>query len=188
MGRWWRPVDTARLMALLVGPRNRPRRIAQGGAPPGAEHPMAHPLFVYGTLRDPDLLGGVLARPLVGEAMRPAAAPGFRAVHYPGRIYPALLRTPGASAPGLVLTDLTTFEHDLLDAFEGAEYRRELIPVMLDAELHEAFAYLPAIAIPADAQGWTLEAWQRNHKPRVLVSDQAGAADIRQRLIAVRPH
>ena len=145
-------------------------------------------LFVYGTLRDPDLLAGVLARPLNARAMLPAAAPGFAAVHYPGRLYPALLRAPGAAAPGLVLSDLTPFEHDLLDAFEGAEYRRSQIPVMIDAELHEAFAYLPAIEVPADAAPWTLEAWQFNHKPRVLGAERAGADEIRMKLIAVRPH
>jgi len=145
-------------------------------------------LFVYGTLRDPDLLAGVLNRPLNAAAMLPAAAPGRAAVHYPGRIYPALIQAPGAAAPGLVLADLTPFERDLLDAFEGPEYRRSLIPVMIDAELHEAFAYLPAIAVPADAAPWSLEAWQSQHKPRVLGAERAGADEIRLKLIAVRPH
>ena len=110
---------------------------------------MGNPLFVYGTLRDPDLLVGVIGRPIAGLG---AAAPGFVAVHYPGRIYPALVRRPGGAAAGLVLTDLSAFEVDLLDAFEGTEYRRAIIPVMIDEELHEAFAYLPAIAIPAEAK------------------------------------
>lgn len=145
-------------------------------------------LFVYGTLRDLDLLSGVLARTLRAQAMLPAAAPGFAAVHYPGRIYPALIRAPGAAAPGLVLTDLTPFEHDLLDAFEGAEYRRTPIPVMIAEELHEVFAYLPAIDIPAGAAPWTLEAWQANHKPRILAAEAAGADEIRLKLIAIRPN
>ena len=136
---------------------------------------MAELLFVYGTLRDPDLLAGVLNRPLDPAAMLAATAPGRAAVHYPKRIYPALIRAPGGAAPGLVLTDLMPFERDLLDAFEGPEYRRSQIPVMIDAELHEAFAYLPAIEVPADAAPWTLEAWQLNHKPRVLGAERAGA-------------
>lgn len=145
-------------------------------------------LFVYGTLRDPDLLAGVLNRPLRADALLAAHAPGLAAVHYPNRIYPALVRVPGAAAPGLVLTDLTPFEHDLLDAFEGPEYRRGLVPVMIGEELHEAFAYLPAIEVLADAPPWTLEAWQMNHKRRVLVSERASAEEIRMKLIAIRPH
>jgi len=159
------------------------RRNTLGGRPI-----MSELLFVYGTLRDPDLLAGVLNRPLRADRMLQATAPGFAALQYPNRIYPALVRRPGATAEGLVLTDLTPFEKDLLDAFEGAEYRRQIIPVMIAEELHEAFAYLPAVAIPADAPAWTLSGWQVNHKSRVLVSERAGADEIRMKLIAVRPH
>lgn len=149
---------------------------------------MVRPLFVYGTLRDPDLLSGVLNRALSAAAMLPAVAPGLRAVHYPGRVYPALVRAPGAAAEGLVLTDLTPFEHDLLDAFEGEEYRRGLIPVILDEALHEVFAYLPAIAVPADAPPWTLADWQMKHKSKVLASERMSAEEIRLKLIATRPN
>jgi gamma-glutamylcyclotransferase (GGCT)/AIG2-like uncharacterized protein YtfP len=166
-------------MALLKLPRNR---IGAAGAS------MTAPLFVYGTLRDPDILAAVLARPLNGGAMLAATAPGFRTVAYPGRIYPALQRAPGEAARGLILTDLTAFEMDLLDAFEGSEYRREIIPTMIDEELHEAWAYQPAIVIPAGAEIWTLEAWQAAHKPRVLIAERETAAQLRQKLIAIRPN
>ena len=145
------------------------------------------PLFVYGTLRDPDILMGVLNRPLIATEMLPAAAPGFAAVHYPRRVYPALVRTPGAAAEGLVLTGLSPFELDLLDAFEGDEYRRAIVPVMIAEELHEATAYLPAIPVPATALPWTLAAWQAAHKPRVLAGERETAAQLRARLIAQRP-
>jgi gamma-glutamylcyclotransferase (GGCT)/AIG2-like uncharacterized protein YtfP len=149
---------------------------------------MSDLLFVYGTLRDPDLLAAVLGRQLRAGAVLHGAAPGFRAVHYPGRIYPALVRAPGAVAEGLVLADLTAFERDLLDAYEGDQYRRSLIPVMIAEELHEAYAYLATIPVPAAAPGWTLEAWQRAHKPRVLAGERAIAEELRRKLIAIRPH
>ena len=145
-------------------------------------------LFVYGTLRDPELLAGVLGRPLSAAAMLPAAAPGFVTLHYPGRIYPALVRRPGAAAAGNVLTDLTPFEHDLLDAFEGQEYGRAVIPVMIDEELHEAAAYLPAVAVPANSPPWTLAGWQGLHKAKVLGAEHASARELRAKLIAIRPH
>jgi gamma-glutamylcyclotransferase (GGCT)/AIG2-like uncharacterized protein YtfP len=148
----------------------------------------ALPLFAYGTLRDPQLLAAVLGRPLRPGGLHPAVAPGFRAVHYPGRIYPALIRAPGAVAEGLLLVDLTPFERDLLDAFEGDEYRRNTIAVMLGEELHEADAYLPAIAVANAGEDWSLGRWQAEHKPRVLGAEAATASDIRTKLIAVRPH
>ena len=141
-------------------------------------------LFVYGTLRDPELLSAVLGRPATGLA---ATAPGFAAVHYPGRIYPALVRRPGAATAGLVLTDLTPFEFDLLDAFEGGEYRREILPVMIGEELHEAFAYLPAVPV-RDQPEWSLEGWQTTHKARVLGTEKATADELRMKLIAIRPN
>jgi hypothetical protein len=141
-------------------------------------------LFAYGTLRDPDLLGAVLGRPASGLN---AVAPGFATVHYPGRIYPALLRRPGGAAPGLVLTDLSAFEMDLLDAFEGAEYRREIIAVMIEEELHQVFAYLPVIAVTGQSD-WTLAAWQGEHKRHVLAGERATADELRLKLIAIRPH
>lgn len=146
------------------------------------------PLFVYGTLRDPDLLASVLGRPLRPQRIHMAVAPGFRAVHYPDRIYPALIRTPGGRAEGLLLTDLSSFERDLLDRFEGDEYARDPLAVMIEEELFEADAYLPAIAVPQTAHDWSLSRWQQNHKPNVLVTETATARDIRERLIAVRPH
>jgi gamma-glutamylcyclotransferase (GGCT)/AIG2-like uncharacterized protein YtfP len=148
----------------------------------------ALPLFAYGTLRDPDLLAAALNRPLRPDGALYARAPGFRAVHYPNRVYPALIRAPGAAAEGLLLTDLSAFERDLLDAFEGEEYRREVIPAMVDVELHEAYAYLPAITVPPTAPEWSLAAWQASHKRKVLAAEAASAAEIRTRLISVRPH
>jgi gamma-glutamylcyclotransferase (GGCT)/AIG2-like uncharacterized protein YtfP len=146
---------------------------------------MAGLLFVYGTLRDPELLAAVAGRPVIGLN---AAAPGYGAVYYPGRIYPALVRRPGAAAAGLVLNDLTPFEFDLLDAFEGEEYRRAIIAVMIGEELHEVFAYLPTIAVPADAPDWTLSTWQIEHKGRVMAGEKASADQLRMKLIAIRPH
>lgn len=149
---------------------------------------MPLPLFVYGTLRDPDLLSAVLGRPLRASGAHPARAPGFKAVHYPDRVYPALVRAPGIVAEGLLLIDLSPFERDLLDAFEGAEYRREPIATLVEEDLFEADAYLPTVRVPTDAHDWSLSRWQREHKPRVLVSEGASAALIRERLIAIRPH
>jgi len=153
-----------------------------------ARESMDRPLFVYGTLSDPDLLAAVLGRRVGRASMLAATAPGFRAVHLPQRVYPALVRAPGGQAAGLLILHLTGFERDVLDAFEGEEYRRGLVPVIFDSELHEADAYMPVIAVAADAPAWSLAHWQANHRARVLVEEAAAAADIRARLIAVRPN
>jgi gamma-glutamylcyclotransferase (GGCT)/AIG2-like uncharacterized protein YtfP len=148
----------------------------------------ALPLFVYGTLRDPDLLAAILNRPLPADAALAAVAPGFAALHYPGRPYPALVRKPGGAAAGLALLGLSPFERDLLDRFEGAEYVRGVLAVLLGEELHEAEAYLPAVTVPATSPPWSLAGWQARHKPHVLAGEIATAQALRARLLAVRPH
>ncbi|MEQ1768591.1 MAG: gamma-glutamylcyclotransferase family protein [Devosia sp.] len=146
-----------------------------------------HPLFVYGTLRDPDILLALLGRALNADAMLLAHAPGFVAVNYPGRVYPALVRYPGGAAEGLMLTDLTPFERDLLDAFEGNEYRRDFVAVVIGEELHEAEAYLPTAMVKPGAPTWELSRWQAEHKERTLSSERQSASDLRLKLLAIRP-
>ena len=153
-----------------------------------ANTPVPLPLFAYGTLRDPDILRAVLGRPLVPHALHPARAPGFRAVPYPGRVYPALVRVPGSAAEGLVITDLTPFERDLLDAFEGAEYLRQPIAVLIEEDLFEADAYLPTMPVSAGNTEWSLLRWQTNHKADVIVVEAETASELRARLIATRPN
>jgi hypothetical protein len=147
---------------------------------------MNRPLFVYGTLCDADLVAAVLGHPLDRRNIAPAVAPGYRISFYPARIYPALLRAPGGAAEGQLLLGLTSFDLAVLDAYEGAEYQRGIVPAIVDEELHEADAYLPAAPVAPDAEPWSLAAWQANHKADALVADGRTAEAIRARLLAAR--
>jgi gamma-glutamylcyclotransferase (GGCT)/AIG2-like uncharacterized protein YtfP len=149
---------------------------------------MSEPLFVYGTLRDPALLALVLGRAMDPHRVLAAAAPGRRAVCMPQRSYPGLRPAPGATALGLLLLGLSPFELDLLDRFEGDEYRRALLPVIADAELHEALAYLPVGPLPPDLPEWRFDAWQREHRQGMLAAEALVAEDRRRQLLAMRPH
>lgn len=111
-----------------------------------------------------------------------AEAPGFRAVHLPLRVYPALLPEPGAAAPGLLFYRLAPAEFALLDAFEGDEYRRDAITVQSASGSVAAQAYFATAAIPSDAETWTLLAWTQAHKPSVLAGERRTAAALRDRL------
>ncbi|SFZ85396.1 Gamma-glutamyl cyclotransferase, AIG2-like [Devosia enhydra] len=145
-------------------------------------------LFVYGTLRDPELLMRLLGRPVPHTALLPAAAPGWRAVALARHPWPVLARSPGHAAEGLLVLGLTAFERDLLDAWEGEGYRRLPLPVMVEAELFEADAYLPVSPPSLSAPDWDFARWQLNHRAAALVSAGAEAETLRLRLIALRPH
>lgn len=144
------------------------------------------PLFVYGTLRDPDVLDALLGRTLPASERVAASAPGFDAVHYPRRVYPALIATPGANAPGLLLHNLAVSELAILDAFEGDEYRRATIAVQAPSGIVDADVYLPVVAIPPDAAPWTLDTWTLLHKPSVLDGERRTAKILRERVSAAR--
>jgi gamma-glutamylcyclotransferase (GGCT)/AIG2-like uncharacterized protein YtfP len=130
------------------------------------------PLFLYGTLRDGDILAAVLGRS-VGEGQLVAAtAPACAAVYFPDQLYPALVRRPGAVAPGVLLLHASEDDIRALDAFEGDEYRRGPIAVMTAATGPlAAEVYWPAVAIAPSALDWTLERWTREHKPQILARE-----------------
>ncbi|KQX38949.1 hypothetical protein ASD04_09900 [Devosia sp. Root436] len=145
-------------------------------------------LFVYGTLQDADVLGAVLGRPIDVAGLRRALAPGFRAVAYPGRVYPALVAADLDTAPGLLLDRLSPLDMAVLDAFEGEEYRREAITVLAGGARHLAGAYLPVAAIAAATPAWSLAEWTARHKPLVLGRETDMTTTLRQRLSARPAH
>lgn len=130
------------------------------------------PLFLYGTLRDPDILAAVLGRAVPAADLVAASAPDCAAVYFPDRVYPALVPRRGAAAPGLLL-QVTAADRMALDAFEGKEYRRGPLQVESGLGPVAAEVYWPAIAIAAGAPDWTLERWAGEHKRQVLARETA---------------
>jgi gamma-glutamylcyclotransferase (GGCT)/AIG2-like uncharacterized protein YtfP len=77
-------------------------------------------LFVYGTLQFDAVLKGLLGRV---PSRAPASAPGWRAAALEGRVYPGLVvNALGGAADGMLLTDLSSEEWKILDAFEDDRY------------------------------------------------------------------
>ena len=144
-------------------------------------------LFVYGTLQDPDVLAAALGRPAAASILHAARAPGYRAVAYPGRVYPALVPCAGTAATGLLVEGLTPLDMAVLDAFEGDEYRRETMRVEAGGAMVTAQAYLPVVAVDADAPAWSLADWTARHKPAVIGQETGTARALRARLSARMP-
>ena len=129
------------------------------------------PLFLYGTLRDPDILAAVLGRTVADRQLIAATAPDCVAVYYPGRVYPALVRRPGAVAPGRLLVQASADDLAALDAFEGEEYRRGSVQAMTEAGPVAAEVYWPSMPVAPSAAVWTLDRWMREHKPQVIARE-----------------
>ena len=121
-------------------------------------------LFFFGTLRDRELLDIVLDRPVAGEEMRPALAPGFTIRRLQGQAYPHLVEETGAHAEGIVF-DATVEELKRLAYFEEAEYGLAPIRVETDGGPLEASYYRATGKVTPGDGAWDFEQWQRECKP-----------------------
>ncbi|MEU6350156.1 gamma-glutamylcyclotransferase family protein [Streptomyces sp. NPDC047072] len=134
-------------------------------------------LFCYGTLRFGDVLQALLGR--IPERV-PASAPGYRAAALQGRVYPGLIVCAnGSSAPGVALTDLSSDEWRILDAFEDERY--DLREVALSTG-GSGLAYIwPGGDVRTE--DWDAEDFERQH----LAAYAARCARIAPRLAAGEP-
>ena len=140
-------------------------------------------LFAYGTLREPQILEGVLGHSLEGLRLQAATAPGFRTVFYPGRIYPALVEARGATAEGLAVGGLSAADLAVLDLFEGDEYQRRAIAIDVEGTSITAEFYRPVAAIGPDATAWSFDEWRRQYGEAMIVEEGETAATLRRQLI-----
>lgn len=133
-------------------------------------------LFVYGTLQFDAVLEALLGRIPTSTS---ASAPEWRAAALEGRVYPGLVAAPGATAVGLLLTDLTEREWGLLDAFEDDRYDLREV-VLSTGECGLAYIWPGGEVLP---QSWDPAEFKELHLPAYA----ARCARIGPRLAAGEP-
>ena len=127
---------------------------------------MNAPLFVFGTLRDPDVLAVVLGR-ADGARTEPATLPGHAALVVAGRDYPVLVPDPDGEAAGNLLHAMEDADRARLGWFEGEAYA--LVPSRVETGAGPADAVLFAAAAPLPTAGpWRLDDWRRESKAGFL--------------------
>jgi gamma-glutamylcyclotransferase (GGCT)/AIG2-like uncharacterized protein YtfP len=101
-------------------------------------------VFTYGSLMFPEVWQRVV-RGSYGFA--PVVAQGYRRFAVQGYLYPGMIAQAGAHVAGLVYFDVDAADLARLDAFEGDEYRREIVHVIADPGMSipvSAYLYSPA--------------------------------------------
>lgn len=78
-------------------------------------------LFAYGTLMWPEVMQSVVGRRLLGVSARLS---GYRRLRVKGEHYPVIIASLEDTVDGILYTDLSEHEFELLDQFEGEEYER----------------------------------------------------------------
>jgi gamma-glutamylcyclotransferase (GGCT)/AIG2-like uncharacterized protein YtfP len=97
-------------------------------------------LFTYGSLMYPQVWTRVMNR---AHPSRPATIQGYARHGLAGEVYPALLESPGSSVQGVLYSGLAEAELERLDRFEGEDYRRMSVRVLLDGDgEEETFVYV----------------------------------------------
>jgi len=127
---------------------------------------MRHLLFVYGTLRDPDLFRLVVGRPLAVFRPRPFRLAGWRAAKPARAPFPVLTQAPQSHAAGLILAPMDAGSLARLIRYEGPGYALRPLKRLSSHDLLHAF--LPLGAPEAHADDWRLEEWTALHKAETL--------------------
>lgn len=120
-------------------------------------------VFTYGSLMFPEVWKPLVAEPRASVA---ATLDGYQREGIRGQSYPGIRAQPGARTAGRLYLDVGPDALARLDAFEGDEYRRETVMVMIttpDGRRIERSAqvYRPVDTRQLDGVGWDADAFGR---------------------------
>lgn len=130
---------------------------------------MTQPLFVFGTLLDPDLVSVVIGSDISGFRTEPARVHGQKAVRAAHAAYPILVEHPEAVTHGLLIHGLTDEQVERIAFYETHEYELSGIHVHRAEEPVHARAFFSIDAVIPSEDLWRLAEWQRQHKKLALV-------------------
>ncbi len=100
---------------------------------------MTKKLFVYGTLQFPEIL-----KRLTGKTFssKPAILSDYQRCSVTDCDYPALIPKKGAKTEGFILEDMDDVCFKAIDLFEGDEYEKKDVTVIVDDDKVEATVYV----------------------------------------------
>lgn len=123
------------------------------------------PLFVFGTLRDREVLEIVLARAVAADSLRSATLADFCVVRLPDESYPILIPALGELADGAIIADLQAEDMKRIEFFESEEYTFRECKVSVDgAAIVDAVYCSEGTVAQGAVEPWDLEHWHRTHK------------------------
>ncbi|TPX43141.1 hypothetical protein SeMB42_g03413 [Synchytrium endobioticum] len=102
------------------------------------------PLFFYGTLQSPIVYARVISRHLGSHFKQPKNEPailkGYKRSRVRNAVYPAITASPFDQVEGMIAYIETQKEVDILDVFEGDDYKRVPVKVLVKSSSTEADA------------------------------------------------
>ncbi len=128
-------------------------------------------LFVYGTLRDRELLARIAGD---GKfAAIPAILRDHRVLRQAQADLPYLTAAAGHTCEGLVLRGLSAWQQMRLDAYEAPfDYAAKIVRVVADGSEADALAYFPGDTVQPGADDWSLRNWTESGAPLARAAAQ----------------
>ena len=135
---------------------------------------MKLPLFIYGTLRHAAVRDAVFERQTALDdfVFQPAYLPCHAVYHVDGTAYPMIIAEQETAAIGLCWHGLTDDDLAVLDRFEGENYQRVPIDIVL-SEINQrvrAEIYQPRTRLK-QGKIWDFDEWSKTGLDRFLTHD-----------------
>ena len=124
-------------------------------------------LFTYGTLEIPSVVRRVLGRDLKGE---PAVLYGYARFMVRGECHPGIVERAGASVPGTVYEGLDPAMFLRLDRYEGEEYQKRIVEVIIGTGVPQAAYTYTCLAGMLTEAPWNRGVFIRDHLEEFLTS------------------
>lgn len=122
------------------------------------------PIFLYGSLRDRELLEIVIGRRLGAQSLVSAIVDDFVALRHARADYPILLPAPGARAEGVLFHPGSPTERERLEFYECVEYDLSDIVAQTAMGTVEAQFFSARPEAETSRHPWDLEAWASQHR------------------------
>ncbi|MFJ7567852.1 gamma-glutamylcyclotransferase family protein [Herminiimonas sp. NPDC097707] len=129
-------------------------------------------IFTYGSLMFPEIWQRIVR----GDyRSTPATAHGYVRYVLTDDTYPGMIVCPKAAVEGVLYLDVTAQDVAALDAFEGSEYRRALIDVVIKSEENVvACTYIFMEEERLSSLSWEPQAFQISRFIDAYCSDKLG--------------
>lgn len=130
-------------------------------------------IFTYGSLMFPEIWQRVVR----GDyRSAPATARGYARYALADDTYPGMIASPQATVEGVLYFDVDAQDVAALDAFEGSEYRRDLIDVVINSgETVIACTYIFMAEQRLSTLPWEPQAFQMSRFIGSYCADKLGS-------------
>jgi len=119
------------------------------------------PLFVYGTLRFPEVVDVLIDR---DPPRTPVTLTGWQVTALPDQPYPSIIQAVDQVADGELLHDVDAAEWDALDCFEAPGY----LLTRVTTSAGPAYVYAAAPDHGLTPQPWSLDRFRADELPNYL--------------------